>query len=99
MASDLDIAIVGCGLIGLQLALGLERRGIRVKVYEQASELKEIGAGIGLTEPTTKSMGALDPRMAEVISKIGHRDQDIGFVDGYSPEDVRLRTREEFYDM
>ena len=46
----LDVAIVGGGIIGVMAALGLLRRGIRVKIYERGADWQEIGAGIGFTE-------------------------------------------------
>jgi salicylate hydroxylase len=42
------IAIVGAGIGGLTLALALRQRGIDADVYEQAAELREIGAAIAL---------------------------------------------------
>jgi salicylate hydroxylase len=42
------IAIVGAGIGGLTLALALRQRGIVADVYEQAIELREIGAAIAL---------------------------------------------------
>ena len=44
-----EIAIVGAGLGGLTCALALARMGRAVSVYEQASALVEIGAGITLS--------------------------------------------------
>jgi salicylate hydroxylase len=40
------IVVVGGGIGGLSSALALQRRGIPVTVYERATELREIGAGI-----------------------------------------------------
>jgi salicylate hydroxylase len=40
------ILIAGGGIGGLTTALALLRRGIDVSVYEQASELREVGAGV-----------------------------------------------------
>jgi 2-polyprenyl-6-methoxyphenol hydroxylase-like FAD-dependent oxidoreductase len=47
MASDAErVLIVGGGIGGLSVANALVRKGIPVTVYEQAPELKEVGAGI-----------------------------------------------------
>lgn len=46
--TDLPFLIVGAGIGGLSAALSLARSGFSVHVLEQASELKEIGAGIQL---------------------------------------------------
>ena len=43
------IAVIGAGLGGLAVALALSRRGHEVTVYEQASELSEVGAGLQLS--------------------------------------------------
>ena len=44
----MKISIVGGGLGGLTAALALLRKGFRVTVFEQAHELKEVGAGVQL---------------------------------------------------
>lgn len=38
--------IAGAGIGGLAAAIGLHRQGWRVRVFEQASELREVGAGL-----------------------------------------------------
>jgi len=43
------VLIAGAGIGGLTAALALLRRGIDVEVYEQAAELKEVGAGLQLS--------------------------------------------------
>jgi glycine/D-amino acid oxidase-like deaminating enzyme len=43
-----SIAIVGCGIGGLTVAASLLRAGFDVQVYEQASALGEVGAGINI---------------------------------------------------
>ncbi len=45
---DDDLLIVGGGIGGLATALALARHGVRSRVAEQASEFKEIGAGLQL---------------------------------------------------
>jgi 2-polyprenyl-6-methoxyphenol hydroxylase-like FAD-dependent oxidoreductase len=42
------IAVVGAGIGGLSLAVGLQRVGLPVTVYEAAPSLAPVGAGIGL---------------------------------------------------
>ncbi|OGA26075.1 MAG: monooxygenase [Betaproteobacteria bacterium RIFCSPLOWO2_02_FULL_67_26] len=43
------VLIAGGGIGGLAAALALLKRGIDVEVYEQASELREVGAGVQLS--------------------------------------------------
>ena len=47
--SGTHVLIAGGGIGGLTAALALLRRGFDVDVYEQASELKEVGAGVQLS--------------------------------------------------
>jgi salicylate hydroxylase len=57
------IAIVGGGIGGLSAALALLKRGFDVDVYEQASEIREIGAGIQIAPNgnlVLASLGVLD---------------------------------------
>src|SRR5438045_3828298 len=49
MATKAKILIVGAGIGGLTAAIALGQAGLGVKVFERAAELKEIGAGIGLS--------------------------------------------------
>src|SRR5215207_4242209 len=46
--SALRVAIVGGGIGGLAAANALLQRGLGVRVYEQASALTEVGAGLAL---------------------------------------------------
>ncbi|MER6828123.1 FAD-dependent monooxygenase [Streptosporangium sp. NPDC000563] len=45
----MKVAIVGGGLGGLTAALLLRQAGVEAVVYEQAAELREVGAGIGVS--------------------------------------------------
>ena len=47
----MKVIIAGAGIGGLTLALMLHRRGIDAEIFEQASEVREIGVGIN-TLPT-----------------------------------------------
>jgi len=55
----LRILIAGAGIGGLTAALALLRSGIDVEVYEQAPELKEVGAGVQLAANGTRLLYAL----------------------------------------
>jgi salicylate hydroxylase len=54
------IAIVGGGLGGLAAALFLRRAGLEATIYEQALELREVGAGI-----------VVSPNMVRALDKLG----------------------------
>ena len=43
------IIIAGGGIGGMSAALALLKKGFDVEVYEQAAELKEVGAGIQIS--------------------------------------------------
>ncbi|WP_020669725.1 FAD-dependent monooxygenase [Amycolatopsis nigrescens] len=57
--SEPRVAIVGAGIGGLTLALALRRHGIAAEVYEQALELQEVGAAVGLTANGTRLLERL----------------------------------------
>ena len=59
MAASDKILIIGGGIGGLACALALIRRGIDVAVYEQANELREVGAGVQLGANGTRVLHAL----------------------------------------
>ncbi len=49
---NLTIAVVGAGYGGAAVAKGLSLQGADVTVYEQATQIREVGAGIGLRPST-----------------------------------------------
>ena len=53
------VLIAGGGIGGLAAALALLRHGIDVDVYEQAAQLKEVGAGVQLAANGTRVLYAL----------------------------------------
>jgi len=58
------VLIAGAGLGGLTAALALLQRGYDVRVFEQASELREVGAGVQLGANGTRVLIALGLREA-----------------------------------
>ncbi len=53
------VAIVGAGIAGLTLALALVRGGLPCRVFEQAPELGEVGAGVQLAPNATRVLHSL----------------------------------------
>jgi salicylate hydroxylase len=62
--SALQVAIVGGGIGGVAAANALLQRGIDVRVYEQASALTEVGAGV-----------ALQPNGIRMLRRLGFGDE------------------------
>src|SRR5215475_12016442 len=62
------VAIVGAGIGGLAAALACVRRGINVAVYEQAPELRELGAGVQISANGTRILHALG--LKEALEKV-----------------------------
>ena len=55
----LRVAIIGAGIGGLAAALALRRRGTDVVLYERASKLAEVGAGLQIGPNSIKVLRAL----------------------------------------
>src|SRR5262245_4070435 len=53
------VALVGGGIGGLTAQVALTRAGIEAHLFEEAAELKEVGAGIGLSANAMKVLRAL----------------------------------------
>ena len=89
-----EIGIVGGGIVGLILAIGLIRRNVSVRVFEQSRSFREIGAGIGWTANTVRCMGLIDPAIqkahkacgAVALSQGNTEDQNdyLRYIDGYN---------------
>src|SRR5476649_2900686 len=63
MANDLPILVAGGGIGGLAAAYALASKGFAVRVFEQAPEFREVGAGI-----------QLGPNIFRALEKIGLKD-------------------------
>ncbi len=68
---DTSIAIVGGGIGGMTAALSLLQAGIDVQVYEQAHELREVGAGLQLSPNASRILHRLG--LAEKLALMGVR--------------------------
>jgi salicylate hydroxylase len=57
--SQIKVLIAGAGIGGLTAALAALRMGCDVEVYEQARELKEVGAGLQLSANGARALYGL----------------------------------------
>jgi salicylate hydroxylase len=61
---SLNILIIGAGIAGLTSAIGLSLSGHHVRIYEQASQITEVGAGIQIA-----------PNAARILRRFGLLDR------------------------
>jgi len=65
------IIVVGAGIGGLTAALMLRRAGSDVEVFEQATELREIGAGVQISPNATHLLHRLG--LADALRRVAVR--------------------------
>jgi 5-methylphenazine-1-carboxylate 1-monooxygenase len=70
--------IAGAGIGGLSLALMLHRRGVEVELYEQASEIREVGVGINILPHAVKELAALG--LSAGLDAIAIRTRELNYV-------------------
>src|SRR3954469_9597518 len=72
--SRLDVAIVGGGIGGLFAANALCAKGVQVSLYEQASAIGEVGAGVFLTPNSVRHLQrvGLGPQVERRGARVGH---------------------------
>ncbi|GAB3053144.1 FAD-dependent monooxygenase [Virgibacillus ainsalahensis] len=81
-----SLVVVGAGIGGLATALGAAQTGKKVKVLEQAPEIKELGAGIQLAANGTnvlKQLGVLDK-----ISEVSVFPKRLVLMDAYTGKEL-----------
>ena len=65
------ILIAGAGIGGIVAALSLLQRGFKVELYEQAADLREIGAGVQISPNGSRVLCALGLRsVMEAIASV-----------------------------
>jgi len=85
-----DVIVVGAGLGGLAAALALQQRGLRVRVYERAAQLGEVGAGITSHPNLTRAMERLG--LGEGLARVGTQHVNQGVCDLHT---LRVMVRNE----
>jgi len=71
------VIVIGAGIGGLAATLTLRRCGIDVEVFEQASELREVGAGIQISPNASRILHRLG--LEEPMRRLGVRPQAVVF--------------------
>src|SRR4051795_11044950 len=77
-SQELPILIAGGGIGGLAAAYALARKGFPVRLFEQAPEFKELGAGI-----------QLGPNIFRAVEKLGLKDAVLA--DAHTPPAMEMR--------
>lgn len=93
---QLDVAIIGGGIVGLTLAVGLLQRNIKFTIYERAHTFREIGAGIGFTPNAERAMTALNPSVHAAFRRVAAQNDEDNFyyLDGYNYDEVNPEHEE-----
>ena len=74
----MKVLVAGAGVGGLTLALMLHRRGIESVIFEQASEIREVGVGINILPHAIKELAALD--LMPKLDAAGIRTKELHYV-------------------
>ena len=77
--SSIRVAIAGAGIGGLASALALRRAGIEAHVYERASELRPLGAGLAMWPNGTRSLRRLG--LLDDVRASAAEPEEIGLFD------------------
>ena len=70
---DVDVVIIGGGLVGMATAVALAHRGgigiSKIQIYERASSLRPIGAAIGLYPNGLTAVEYISPQVATQVQE------------------------------
>lgn len=79
--------IIGAGIGGLTTAIALAQKGIQVQIYERASEIKEVGAGVWIAPNGMQIFDKLG--ISQEVAAAGTKLKRISVVDlNYNPISV-----------
>src|SRR6476659_2873514 len=85
-AAQPPVVIVGGGIGGMAAALALAQKGVRTQVLEQASEFKEVGAGIQLGPNVFRMFDVLG--LTEAVSALAVFPESLIMLDAITGEEV-----------
>ncbi len=76
------VVVVGAGIGGLTLGIALARAGVEVDLYEQAEELREVGAAVALSANGTRELYRLG--VGEALDAVSTQPTELIYRDGRS---------------
>jgi salicylate hydroxylase len=92
---DCHNIIIGAGIGGLTAALSLQHHGFKVTVCEQASELKEVGAGLVLTPNAMRALNFLG--VGDAVAANSNSTSELEIRHYQTGEVLQRRPSGEFY--
>lgn len=75
------VIVAGAGIGGLTLALMLHARGVPVRLYEQASRVREIGVGINTLPTAIRELNELG--LLDVLDRTGIRTRELIYLNRF----------------
>ncbi len=82
----LRVAVVGGGIGGLSAGIALMRRGARVRVFERAPEIAEVGAGIQISPNGHAVLAALG--LGDEFARVSVRGERVRLINGMNGREV-----------
>lgn len=89
----LDLAIIGGGISGINLAIALYKRGVGCTVYEAATELTDVRGAVPISRNALRAMEQVDRCVLGAYNLVSTRNQSASkrsvwcdFVDGMSSQ-------------
>ncbi|WP_433033441.1 FAD-dependent monooxygenase [Actinomycetospora sp. CA-053990] len=76
------VVVAGAGIGGLTLGIALARAGVEVDLYEQADELREVGAAVALSANGTRELSRLG--VGEALDSVSTQPTELIYRDGRS---------------
>lgn len=103
LVNQISVAIIGGGIVGCVTALGLLKRGVSVKLYEQAHSFREIGAGLAFTTNAQRCMELTNSDILAAMKAVSTKNELTYYTykDGYhtQSDDPNDMTEQELFRL
>jgi 5-methylphenazine-1-carboxylate 1-monooxygenase len=80
----MKVLIAGGGIGGLTLALMLKRRGIAAEIFEQSSEIRELGVGINTLPHAIRELAELD--LLPALDRVAIRTRELVYMNRFGQD-------------